>query len=47
MTYRCKNACRRHGICSNYQKHKKPREQKLKEMFKSNFQIRNKTKLCD
>jgi len=47
MTYRHKNACRRHGICSNYQKHKKTQEQKLKERFKSDFQIRNKTRLCD
>ncbi len=29
------------------QGHKYPQEQRLKEMFKFNFQIRNKTKLCN
>jgi hypothetical protein len=29
------------------QGHKKPQEQRLKERFKSNFQIRNKIRLCD
>jgi len=27
--------------------HKKPREQRLKETFKSNFQTKSKTRLCD
>jgi hypothetical protein len=29
------------------QGHKKPQEQRLKERSKSNFQTRNKTRLCD
>ncbi len=29
------------------QGHKEPQEQRLKRKFKSNFQTRNKTKLCD
>ncbi len=33
--------------CVGCQGHKKPQEQKLKERSKSNFQIRNKTRLCD
>jgi hypothetical protein len=47
MIYRCKNTCRFDGVCSNYQRHKKSQEQRLKERFKSNFQTRNKLKLCD
>ncbi len=27
--------------------HERPRKQRLKERFKSNFQIKNKTRLCD
>jgi hypothetical protein len=30
-----------------YQGHKDPQEQRLKERFRYNFQIRNKTRLCD
>jgi hypothetical protein len=29
------------------QGHEKPQEQRLKERLKSNFQTRNKTRLCD
>jgi hypothetical protein len=32
---------------NSYQIYEEPQEQKLKEKSKSNFQIRNKTKLCD
>jgi hypothetical protein len=35
------------GRQSDYQKHKNSQEQKLKERFKSNFQTRNNTRLCD
>jgi hypothetical protein len=30
-----------------YQKHEEPQEQRLKERSKSNFQTRNKIRLCD
>jgi len=35
------------GRQSDCQRHKNSQEQKLKERFKSNFQTRNKTRLCD
>jgi hypothetical protein len=47
MSYRCKNTGKPNGVCSNYQGHEKPREKKLKERSKSNFQTRNKIRLCD
>ena len=47
MTYRCKNTCRFDGVCSNYQGHKELQGQRLKERFKTKFQTRNKTRLCD
>jgi hypothetical protein len=47
MTYRCKNRHKPNEILSNYQGHEKSREQKLKEKSASNFQTRNKTRLCD
>jgi hypothetical protein len=34
-------------MCYHCQGHKKPREQRLKERSKFNFQTRNKTRLCD
>jgi hypothetical protein len=30
-----------------YQGHEKPREQRLKERFKFNFQTKNKKKICE
>jgi hypothetical protein len=47
MIYTCKNRCKPDGICLNYQEHKDPQEQRLKERSKSCFQIKNKTRLCD
>jgi len=47
MIDRRKNKCRPDGICSNYQGHEKTQEQRLKERLKSNFQTRNKIRLCD
>jgi hypothetical protein len=35
------------GKQSDCQRHEYPQEQRLKERFKSNFQTRNKTRLCD
>jgi hypothetical protein len=37
----------KHKIEFNCQGHKDPQEQRLKERSKSNFQTRNKTRLCD
>jgi hypothetical protein len=41
----CKNII--YEIYMVCQGHKEPQEQRLKRKFKSNFQTRNKTKLCD
>jgi hypothetical protein len=46
MAYRCKNRCRLDGVYSKYEGHEYPQGQRLKERFKSNFKINNKTKLC-
>jgi hypothetical protein len=47
VIYKHKNRHRLDGICSNYQGHEKPFEQRLKERFKFNFQTRIKTRVCD
>jgi hypothetical protein len=47
MIYRHQNRHKPDRVCSNCQGHEKPQEQRLKRMFKSNFQTRNKRKLCD
>ncbi len=47
MTYKHNNRYRPDEVCSNCQRHKNAQEQRLKERFKSNFQIRNKTRLFD
>jgi hypothetical protein len=47
MTCRHKNRCKPDGICLNYQGHKDSQKQRLKEKFKSNFQTRNETILCN
>jgi len=38
---------RPNGVCSNYQGHGKPQEQRLKKRFEFNFQIMNKKRLCN
>jgi len=35
------------NLLESHQKHKESQEERLKERSKSNFQTRNKTKLCD
>jgi hypothetical protein len=45
MTCTHKNIHKHDGICSNYQKHKDSQDQRLKEMSKSYFQIKNRTRL--
>jgi hypothetical protein len=47
MIYKHKNKHKLDGVYSNYQGHEKPREQKIKEKFKFNFQTRNMIRLCD
>jgi hypothetical protein len=47
MTYRRKNRCKLNGICLHCQGDVKPQEQRFKKRFKSNFQTRNKRKICD